>query len=251
MNNLQQQRELSMEHGGTISTRPKPLIIGFSGKIGSGKTTVCELLKRLLSTRLELSITNISFGEVLKRNVADTFQFPLEWCYSTDGKCKYVRFTRDYYVLEESVESFKDDMYFKKQVCIIPMEKGMSVRTLLQWWGTEVARKHCPDFWTNAWSALVAKSTADVILVDDVRFPNELETIYSKGGGVFRVIPYAGWDYYSDHESETALDGHDFGGDYWAKAPDYGHNFLQQIAWDIFQDVHNGSLVQQIAARGK
>lgn len=237
-----------MEQNG-MKTRTNPLIIGFSGKIGSGKTTVCELLKRLLSTRLEQRVIDVSFGEVLKRNVSETFSFPLEWCYSTEGKAKYVRFTQDYYLLQETIGSFNDDMYFKKQICIIPMEKGMTVRNLLQWWGTEVARGHDPDFWVDLWKASVDKIKADIILVDDVRFPNEVQTIYNNGGCVFRVVPYAAWDYFCDHESETALDNWDFRGDYWVKRPEYGHNFLQQIAWDIFQDVQNKNLELMIAQR--
>jgi len=233
-------------NGMTCSDRP--LIIGFSGKIGCGKTTICELLERLLNTRLELSVKTLSFGTVLKKRVAKTFNFPLDWCYSTEGKAEYVKFSQPHYVLEEEMHTFKDAINFKKQVSIVPHVKGMNVRNLLQWWGTEVCRRHDPHYWVKAWKAELGRTGVDVVLVDDVRFPNEVYAVRGGDsyGGVFRVLPYEGWNFFSSHESETALDSYDFG-EYWTLCPEKGHNFLQQIAWDVFEAVQSGEIKTRIA----
>lgn len=226
----------------------KPMYIGFSGKIGCGKTTMCVLLERLLKERMGLKVEIISFGATLKQKVAETFQFPLDWCYSTEGKCKYVKFTQDHYVLEEThvTEEFAP---YKKQISIIPHIKGMSVRQLLQWWATEVARRHYSDYWVDAWKEAAKRSGADVILIDDVRFPNEVCAIKGEDsfGGVFRLNPYDGWDYSSNHESETALDEYPFGM-YWTLCPERGLTFLQSIAWRIFQDIETQTFQARITA---
>lgn len=239
-----------MEQNGTICT--KPLMVGFSGKIGCGKTTICEMLERLLTTRLELSVKTISFGSVLKRKVAQTFNFPLDWCYSTDGKAHYIKFSQPHYVLEEETLTFKEDVTFRKQTVIIPHSRGMNVRNLLQWWGTEVCRRHDPHYWVKEWKKEVNRAALrDVVLIDDVRFPNELYAISGDPdafGCVFRVHPYKDWNFYSEHESETALDTYDFGKE-WTFTPERGHNYLQEIAWSIFEKIQSYQLQARIQER--
>ena len=234
------------QNGTTICT--KPMVIGFSGKIGCGKSTVCSILERLLKGRAKLSVETISFGTVLKKKAAEVFRFPLDWCYSAEGKSKYVKFTQDHYVLEETHVTLEFVPY-KKQISIIPHTKGMSVRHLLQWWGTEVCRRHDPHYWVKAWKDAARRSGADVILVDDVRFPNEVYSIRGGDsfGGVFRLEPYEGWDYASSHESETALDDFNFG-KYWLFAPEKGLEFLQALAWSIYHDVETQGLQARITA---
>lgn len=228
----------------------KPLVIGLSGKIGCGKTTVSELLCQLLQTRLGMVVARTSFGGILKEAVAHLFGFPVEWCYCIEGKDQYVKLNRDFYVLKEDTKWFKDDFCFTKQIAIVPHVKGLTVRNLLQWWGTEVARRHNPDYWADLWLYKVRSSPIyNIILVDDVRFPNEVETIRNKVGigGVYRIAPYVGWDKHCEHESETALDDWDFGADYWYRSPEYGHNALQALAWDIYQDIESGEFERRVA----
>jgi pantothenate kinase-related protein Tda10 len=62
------------QNGTTICT--KPLMIGFSGKIGCGKSTVCAILERLLKERMGLKVETISFGTILKQKVAEASGFP-------------------------------------------------------------------------------------------------------------------------------------------------------------------------------
>ena len=195
-----------MEQNGTICT--KPLMVGFSGKIGCGKTTICEMLERLLATRLELSVKTISFG--------------------------------------------MEDATFRKQTVIIPHSRGMNVRNLLQWWGTEVCRRHDPHYWVKEWKKEVNRAALlDVVLIDDVRFPNELYAISGNPdafGCVFRVRPYGDWNFYSEHESETALDTYDFGKE-WTLTPERGHNYLQEVAWNIFEKIQSNQLQTRIQER--
>lgn len=54
-------------------------------------------------------------------------------------------------------------------------EKDDKGRRLLQLLGTEVCRNCISDnYWVDRWSASLEKTTSDVVIVDDMRFANEL-----------------------------------------------------------------------------
>lgn len=54
--------------------------------------------------------------------------------------------------------------------------KDEAGRQLLQWWGTDVVRAQYPDFWVEEVMRLVdvARDQLDYVIIDDVRFPNEI-----------------------------------------------------------------------------
>ena len=63
------------------------------------------------------------------------------------------------------------------------------VRALLQWWGTDLRRNQDPNYWLKALDAkLEAYEGSDtLIVVTDVRFPNEAKVIRDRGGLVASV----------------------------------------------------------------
>ncbi|PLY06766.1 MAG: hypothetical protein C0622_00675 [Desulfuromonas sp.] len=89
-------------------------------------------------------------------------------------------------------------------------ETAVSVRLILQWWGTEYRRAQDPDYWTKAWEKQVQKLDLDHlhVLVDDVRFANELDVISRNGGRFVRIIR-PGFDGANNHSSENSLDDYD------------------------------------------
>lgn len=79
------------------------------------------------------------------------------------------------------------------------------IREYLQVLGTAI-RDRDPNFWITA--ADVYSSFEGNTVVTDVRMPNEVEDILSKGGTVIRVVrPGTGGD---NHITETALSNQDF-----------------------------------------
>ena len=92
-----------------------------------------------------------------------------------------------------------------------PGRSAVTTRRILQWWGTEYRRAQDPDYWTKAWERKVTELDLDGtdVLVDDVRFMNELNVIRGVGGQIIRIIR-PGFDGANDHASENALD--DFSG---------------------------------------
>ena len=69
-------------------------------------------------------------------------------------------------------------------------KKDAKGRTILQHLGTEVCRNIDPDYWTKRWEENMNDAIAhgaEVILCDDLRFPNELEFLKSKGAYIIKV----------------------------------------------------------------
>lgn len=87
---------------------------------------------------------------------------------------------------------------------------------ILQWYGTNVARKSDPDTWVKALANRLINEGPEIAIVTDVRFPNEAAYIKEKGGHLIEVIRQGkDGEQYLDpgrdpkHESETALDEYD------------------------------------------
>lgn len=92
-------------------------------------------------------------------------------------------------------------------------EKG---RNLLQHWGTDVVRAKCPDFWVESVQrlVLVAQSQLDYVIIDDCRFPNEIEAWKNWPHISVRVERPGYINHLTDdqrcHPSETSLDDYEF-----------------------------------------
>ena len=163
------------------------MIVGISGKIGTGKTTLAEMIEERLEAD-GITAACISFGSLLKEEASERFGFPLALCYSEEGKGTVI---------------FHPDL----------PSQSMTVREILQWWGTDVRRAEDPDYWVKAMEITVPQLDAEVKLIDDVRFPNEADWVqHVRKGGLVRLFPYRGWvpGPYACHDSETALDRYSF-----------------------------------------
>ena len=159
------------------------MIIGISGKIGTGKSTIAghaAMILRQAGERVEA----IPFGMLLKKECSLRFQFPLEYTMSQAGK-QHIIFHYD-----------------------LP-GGAMSVRRILQWYGTDVCRAKDPAHWIKLMGVVLDGVKSGVhIIIDDVRFANEAQLVQDRGGFLVRVHPYQGYRLSSDagHKSETALD---------------------------------------------
>ncbi len=150
-------------------------IIGLSGRKLSGKTTAVNHVCRRYAAREPVVR---SFAGPLKEVVIDLFT-PLEWGLLIGD-------------LDE--ERWKN----KVTPC------GKTIRELLQIVGTDWCRSLWPDVWTNAMAREVDRCGAGaLVLIPDVRFPNEVRFIQERGGHVIRLLRAPLED---THPSETALD---------------------------------------------
>lgn len=168
------------------------MIVGISGKMGTGKTTLARHLAALCGGRV------VSFADALRAEVADIFCLPVEAL--TSRECK--------------------------EHMLVPVGfNPMSTRQLLQWWGA-LRREADADYWVR--QVIGAVAGGELVMIDDVRYRNEAAAIRAAGGVVIRLDPYAEWQpgVGSGHLSETDLDD-GFAFD-WRSGPEFGQ--LQPLA---------------------
>jgi hypothetical protein len=90
----------------------------------------------------------------------------------------------------------------------IPELGGKSFRYLTQTLGTDWGRTLvAKDLWRDI--VVKAGNRPNLLVVDDVRFPNEFEAIREGGGQIWRIVR-PGVVPTSDHPSEGLLENHEF-----------------------------------------
>lgn len=92
-------------------------------------------------------------------------------------------------------------------------EKDEKGRTLLQYLGTDVVRKNDENFWADIVSRLTRalNSEFDYFIIDDARFPNEVNAFPAENTILIKVIRPNYCSLTSEqqsHASETALDSY-------------------------------------------
>jgi len=140
------------------------MIIGVCGLIGSGKDTIADYLQNIHQFRRE------SFAHTLKDAVAAVFGWDRELL---EGRTKESRAWRE-----------QVDPWWSARLDM----PELTPRWVLQYWGTEVARK---SFHNDIWIASLEnklRKTKDDVVISDCRFPNEIKSIKNAGGVVIRVV---------------------------------------------------------------
>lgn len=128
------------------------MLIGISGKMGSGKDYVCQNLINPLMNKYNKRCLQVSFADQIKVNVMTKYDVPF---------------------------------------CDVYLDKTNETRTLLQQEGTERGRDiFGKDIWIkylHNWISVYKSRGIHSFVCPDVRFKNELEYIKSQGGIVIRI----------------------------------------------------------------
>lgn len=163
----------------------KPLILGFTGKKGHGKTTACLKAIEVLEDK-GYKVVRINFKDAL----VHTMRTKLNRTLALLG---------EHYNLTQ-VELFE--------------QKPPLVRTLMQEVGTEIYRGFNTDHWILEWYKSVYNAGEVwklepklAIITDDVRFSNEETILKAKGGKLIRIVRNGYEDNVAvTHQSETEMD---------------------------------------------
>lgn len=132
----------------------KPMIVGFMGLAGVGKTTAARAIFNLFPGRASI----LSFATPLKTAAADLFLFTPE------------------------------QLYGNKKEEVDP-RWGFSPRTALQQLGTECVRKSLlENFWVLRMEEVIRTSPYQVILIDDLRFEDEALMVYGAGNYLSKTV---------------------------------------------------------------
>jgi len=191
------------------------MIIGISGRMGSGKNTVGDIIEKICLTNEGPLFEQKAFAGKLKQTASLLTGIPVEKF--EDQEFKKTLLGSEWGTVKDiplnAITPFAD-MEFNVM---------MSVREFLQRLGTEAMRD---GLHTNVWvNALFAdyipysvtgsnyEENESKWIITDMRFPNEMEAVELREGITIRVVRQ---DMHSleamipAHASETALDGAEF-----------------------------------------
>ena len=139
------------------------MIIGVCGLIGAGKDTIADYLVNIHEFRRD------SFAATLKDAVSSVFGWDRDML---EGRTRSSREWRE-----------QPDAWWSER-----LEREITPRWILQWWGTEVCRR---GFHDDIWIASLEnklRTSQDDVVISDCRFPNEIAAIRAQGGYVIRVM---------------------------------------------------------------
>lgn len=177
-------------------------LIGFAGRKRCGKTTLAKILQQeenaIIITIADYlkylccNLMNISYEELIeKKDNGFTFDIvPNERWFKIIDKHTNI-----------GVNNIKKELEHKHIT---------NIRQMLQVVGTDVIRKYNENWHVQKMEEEIDSYSKDkLIVIDDVRFPNEREAILKRSGDVFFIIRPNILDV-SNHVSETSLRWQDF-----------------------------------------
>ena len=157
------------------------IIIALTGPAGSGKDTAAIAMNNYL---IEFAIANchqINFADKLKYTCMDLFNLSESDCFTPNGKTRFID------------------------------ELNMTVREVLQKFGTEVARNIHPNIWVNYVVREIQNLDSEgleFLFISDLRFQNEYEALKCLDQKVYFIkTDRPGHEIeHSNHISENSLD---------------------------------------------
>ena len=182
-------------------------IIAISGVRNSGKTTTGDMLRFMLSTpkflhhywiykrfpklTLKGNWLNVSFAGSLKEMLAVLLRVPVEMFEDRDFKENvFVDFNDLTFHRRENLKKYQilSDSKFSRKVKEMSIDVRanlLSIRQLLQYWGTEIQRKYLGD---QLWSLTTLK-LAEIhdLIISDMRFKVEAEMVKEREGTVIYI----------------------------------------------------------------
>lgn len=180
----------------------KRRLIGFAGRKRCGKSTLAKILQQeenaIIITIADFlkylccDLMNISYEELIeKKDNGYTFDV--------------VPDERWFKIISHRTDIGVDDV--RKE---LENKHITSIREMLQVIGTDVIRKYNENWHVQKMIKEIESYSDDrLIVIDDVRFPNEKEAILSRSGEVFFIVRPNILEV-SNHSSETSLKWQDF-----------------------------------------
>lgn len=156
-------------------------------------------------------IKRYSFAGALKEIVTGIFEIKPEQAYGTDiNKNSKTWFSWDDMpgIITNYNLAKKPDIKKLIDAGTLKYHKPgkMSAREFLQFFGTDVCRKIYEDVWQARLMNDIAREGSLLAVVDDCRFPNEVQAIQNAGGHVIKLTRN---NHKDAHTSECALDMHE------------------------------------------
>lgn len=144
-----------------------PAIV-ISGKMGYGKDYVGNLLLKTFN-----NLEKISFADSLKEEV----EFIIKEVNKNTSRERLASIMM--VTIAEIAPIYKAIQNYSNPKDLSIKNKNSTIRFLLQYWGTDVRRKHDVDYWVNKTKLKIRmiNQLDKVALITDGRFPNEIQGV--------------------------------------------------------------------------
>ena len=182
--------------------RRYPKIISLSGYKGSGKDAVFKELPKVFP---QYTFKRLAWADPLKKEVSEIFGIDLKLLHANEE-------TKNNTLTE--IYPFKFNMLrrlfapaVKFGLCYLKhSDRLLTVREVLQYWGTEVRRAQDPDYWIKQTIGRIDSHVElnDVLVLTDTRFPNELREVH-KRQGISVWLDRKDHDQKESHSSEQSI----------------------------------------------
>lgn len=175
------------------------IVLGLVGKAGAGKDFTYSRLAERFGDHV---VQRYSFGDLLKRDIEATL-----------GADAWVKFDNDEYR--------PAPLHWTRFPVLHRKPYAPEIRSLLQWWGTELRRGQNPDYWVDKMRddladlelATAVYGQNEVAVITDLRYENEAQMVRDLGGKVVKVYALEpirrrrlGGVLPPDHASESELE---------------------------------------------
>ena len=167
------------------------MIIGFGGRIKSGKTELAHICERFGFIRLY-------FAMPLKELIAELLNTDVDGVNNMKNEELNIVFDND----KQHLIAERTEIPYEYIHDAIDGKTFHNTREIMQYLGTDIIRRYNKDWHVNKLKEKMSPQNNYVF--DDVRFDNEKEMIETNNGVVFFVVrPYL--ETVSNHESEKTL----------------------------------------------
>jgi hypothetical protein len=156
------------------------MIIGLNGRLKAGKDTTYHVIKEFFP-----EAEQISFASKLKMSAAASIGIDVE-----------------------TLEAFKgrEDLFFELFDPVSRIMYRFNIRQYLQWYGTEGHRLvFGDDFWVDMALPKDVSHEDRLLVITDMRFPNEAQRVLDLGGFTVKVERETATAH-ADHPSEQSID---------------------------------------------
>lgn len=160
----------------TFDAAAGQMLVGFSGRAGSGKDSCADILQQHGFARL-------AFADALRDEVSEAWRI--------DPRMLADRSTKEWEIPAMAVERCADACFIAAmRADDVDIAAPRSPRWVLQRWGTEYRREADPDYWIVKALHRLQRLRANGrhrVCITDVRFFNEALAVRSIGGHVVEV----------------------------------------------------------------
>lgn len=155
-----------------------PKLIGFCGKLASGKDTYGDLYRQL-AEESGYNIKHYSFATPLKAEVDSFINDIREWKNWSEVVKKHNISLDDYSLMYDLVLKELDSNLYVKST-----DRTPGIRKILQYWGTDIRRKQNSNYWTDKAYDFIKEQTGlgNIVYITDARFINEFDVIKKSNG---------------------------------------------------------------------